>query len=138
MSTHDEEVVREAVRQRYAGFAAAESSCCTPAPTSPSCCSGGESATEDDVSRALGYSDEELAAVPDGANLGLGCGNPQAIAALKPGEVLIDLGSGDAAIAVAHQFLDVGVGVRVGCHADLLFRFGVQDCAARPQQFSVR
>ena len=42
----------------------------------------------------MGYSDAELAAVPDGANLGLGCGNPQAIAALKPGEVVIDLGSG--------------------------------------------
>jgi len=42
----------------------------------------------------MGYSDVELAAVPDGANLGLGCGNPQAIAALKPGETVIDLGSG--------------------------------------------
>ena len=42
----------------------------------------------------MGYSDAELAAVPDGANLGLGCGNPQAIAALKPGEVVVDLGSG--------------------------------------------
>jgi ubiquinone/menaquinone biosynthesis C-methylase UbiE len=42
----------------------------------------------------MGYSDSELAAAPDGANLGLGCGNPQAIAALKPGEVVIDLGSG--------------------------------------------
>ena len=42
----------------------------------------------------MGYSDKELAAVPEGANLGLGCGNPQAIAALKPGEVVVDLGSG--------------------------------------------
>jgi SAM-dependent methyltransferase len=42
----------------------------------------------------MGYSAEELAAVPNGANLGLGCGNPQAIAALKPGEVVVDLGSG--------------------------------------------
>ena len=45
-------------------------------------------------SRQMGYSDTELAAVPEGANLGLGCGNPQAIAALQPGEVVIDLGSG--------------------------------------------
>src|SRR5262249_43993298 len=45
-------------------------------------------------SREMGYSDTELAAVPDGANLGLGCGNPQAIADLKPGETVIDLGSG--------------------------------------------
>ena len=42
----------------------------------------------------MGYSDAELAAVPEGANLGLGCGNPQAIAALKPGETVVDLGSG--------------------------------------------
>ena len=42
----------------------------------------------------MGYSEAELAAVPEGANLGLGCGNPQAIAALKPGEIVIDLGSG--------------------------------------------
>jgi len=42
----------------------------------------------------MGYSEAELAAVPDGANLGLGCGNPQAIAALKPGEIVLDLGSG--------------------------------------------
>ena len=42
----------------------------------------------------MGYSAEELAAVPEGANLGLGCGNPQAIADLKPGETVIDLGSG--------------------------------------------
>ena len=42
----------------------------------------------------MGYSEAELAAVPDGANLGLGCGNPQAIAAMQPGEVVVDLGSG--------------------------------------------
>jgi arsenite methyltransferase len=48
----------------------------------------------DSKSRQMGYSDTELAAVPEGANLGLGCGNPQAIAALQPGEVVIDLGSG--------------------------------------------
>jgi SAM-dependent methyltransferase len=46
------------------------------------------------ASRALGYSDEELGAVPEGADLGLGCGNPQAIAALRPGERVLDLGSG--------------------------------------------
>jgi hypothetical protein len=42
----------------------------------------------------MGYSESELAAVPEGANLGLGCGNPQAIAALRPGEMVTDLGSG--------------------------------------------
>jgi ubiquinone/menaquinone biosynthesis C-methylase UbiE len=47
-----------------------------------------------DKARRVGYSDAELAAVPEGANLGLGCGNPQAIAAMRPGETVVDLGSG--------------------------------------------
>ena len=46
------------------------------------------------ISARLGYSEDELVAVPEGANLGLGCGNPQAIANLKPGETVLDLGSG--------------------------------------------
>jgi 2-polyprenyl-3-methyl-5-hydroxy-6-metoxy-1,4-benzoquinol methylase len=49
---------------------------------------------QSDASVQIGYSPEELAAVPEGANLGLGCGNPQAIAALLPGETVVDLGCG--------------------------------------------
>jgi SAM-dependent methyltransferase len=82
--------IKEMVRARYGGIAAgAASSCCASA-------AGGERAVPafDDKAREMGYSAEELAAVPEGANLGLGCGNPQAIAAMKPGEVVIDLGSG--------------------------------------------
>jgi SAM-dependent methyltransferase len=74
--------IKEMVRARYGGIAAG---------TAASCCGIDPAA---DKSRNLGYSDAELAAVPDGANLGLGCGNPQAIAALRPGETVIDLGSG--------------------------------------------
>jgi SAM-dependent methyltransferase len=82
---------KELVRARYSGIAEAVSaaSCCAPASR---CC--GPSADPASKSREMGYSEAELAAVPDGANLGLGCGNPQAIAALKPGETVIDLGSG--------------------------------------------
>ena len=82
---------KELVRARYGGIAeaAGAASCCTPAS---SCC--GPAADPNSKSREMGYSEAELAAVPDGANLGLGCGNPQAIAALKPGEIVIDLGSG--------------------------------------------
>ena len=78
--------IKEMVRSRYGSIAAASSSCCAPATVllRPG---GGEG-------RPHGLHQAELNAVPEGANLGLGCGNPQAIAALRPGEVLIDLGSG--------------------------------------------
>ena len=83
---HDQ--VRQIVRQQYSRVAESSDACCSSAP---SCC--GTSSPEA-VSQALGYSAHETAAVPDGANMGLGCGNPQAIAALKPGETVLDLGSG--------------------------------------------
>ena len=84
---------KEMVRARYSGIAEATGAADCCAPTS-SCCGDIVPGTPADKSRQMGYSDAELAAVPDGANLGLGCGNPQAIAALKPGEVVVDLGSG--------------------------------------------
>lgn len=90
--TRDKETVLGAVRERYAEVAktGASTSCCEG---SSSCC--GASPTDfDDISARLGYSDEDLAFVPEGANLGLGCGNPQAIAGIQPGEVVLDLGSG--------------------------------------------
>jgi SAM-dependent methyltransferase len=81
------------VRARYAGIAVgASSDCCAPAAAS-SCCRPAPSPVNEKA-RRIGYSEAELAAVPEGANLGLGCGNPQAIAAMKPGEVVLDLGSG--------------------------------------------
>ena len=77
--------IKEMVRTRYGGIAArADTQCCAPA----------SERSLDDKARDIGYSAEELAAVPDGANLGLGCGNPLAIAAMKSGEVVLDLGSG--------------------------------------------
>jgi SAM-dependent methyltransferase len=84
--------IKEMVRARYGNIADASGAadCCAPAV---SCC-GPSTASTDEKSRQMGYSEAELAAVPEGANLGLGCGNPQAIAALQPGEVVIDLGSG--------------------------------------------
>jgi arsenite methyltransferase len=90
----DEQAVKEMVRARYGGIAEAadNGACCGPAVSS--CCGDVAPATSTDKSRQMGYSDTELAAVPEGANLGLGCGNPQAIAAMQPGEVVLDLGSG--------------------------------------------
>jgi SAM-dependent methyltransferase len=89
----EEAQIKEMVRARYGGIAEAvsDAGCCAPAG---SCCGDRAPGTPADKSRQMGYSDAELAAVPDGANLGLGCGNPHAIAALTPGEVVIDFGSG--------------------------------------------
>jgi arsenite methyltransferase len=88
MHPSSSEAIRKAVRKTYGGIASGDqtSGCCG----SSSGCYG---ATES-PSRAIGYSEEELAGVPEGADLGLGCGNPQAIASLNPGERVLDLGSG--------------------------------------------
>ncbi len=83
------EDTKKIVRQGYAKVAKQGSSCCGP---SSSCCGTTDTAT--DISKKIGYTDEELQSIPDGANLGLGCGNPVAIASLKEGETVIDLGSG--------------------------------------------
>jgi SAM-dependent methyltransferase len=83
---HTKEEQRQAVRERYARAAAESEPCC-----GSDCC--GEGSAED-TSRAVGYSARELAEVPDDANLGLGCGNPTALASLRPGEIVLDLGSG--------------------------------------------
>src|SRR5580693_9021369 len=89
----DQADVKERVRARYGSIAetSGTTDCCTPAT---SCCGPSTASTAEGKSRQMGYSEAELAAVPEGANLGLGCGNPQAIAALRPGEVVLDLGSG--------------------------------------------
>ena len=88
----DETEIKEMVRTRYGRIAdaAGSSGCCAPAASS--CC--GPSTDTPDKALQMGYSATDLAAIPEGANLGLGCGNPQAIAALQPGETVVDLGSG--------------------------------------------
>jgi SAM-dependent methyltransferase len=88
----DSPAIKTMVRERYGSIAAAGTAgCCAPAA---SCCAPTTALDAAGKARAMGYSDTELAAIPDGANLGLGCGNPQAIAAMQPGETVIDLGSG--------------------------------------------
>src|SRR6188474_3101818 len=85
MSEQTKDEVRNAVREQYGAVArAAGTTTCTPGCCGPS----------PDASLKLGYSEDDLGAVPEGANMGLGCGNPQAIAALRTGETVIDLGSG--------------------------------------------
>jgi SAM-dependent methyltransferase len=78
----DGDQIKDMVRSRYAEIAVGSAGCC------------GSAATPHEASCGMGYSEVELASVPAGANLGLGCGNPQALAAMQPGEVVVDLGSG--------------------------------------------
>jgi arsenite methyltransferase len=84
-----EEEIKKVVRAGYAEVARRGSSCCA---TSSPCC--GTDKVAQDISKKIGYSEEDLGSVPEGANLGLGCGNPIALASLKEGEVVLDLGSG--------------------------------------------
>lgn len=84
--------IHKTVREHYGSIAKSGSSCCGP---SNACCSG---STDADVSKLIsikiGYSQDDVDQVPEGANLGLGCGNPVALASLKEGETVLDLGSG--------------------------------------------
>jgi SAM-dependent methyltransferase len=82
-----EEKVKKMVRNRYAKIAKTSSSCCARP-----CDCGTQTSLA--ASKRIGYSDEELGSVPEGANMGLGCGNPTALASLKEGERVLDLGSG--------------------------------------------
>ncbi|MCX5644999.1 MAG: methyltransferase domain-containing protein, partial [Phycisphaerae bacterium] len=80
------ERIRETVREGYGKIAKTGGTC-----GSASCCGSG---TAKQVAHVVGYSDADLAALPEGANMGLSCGNPTALASLKAGEVVLDLGSG--------------------------------------------
>ncbi|MFZ3385533.1 MAG: arsenite methyltransferase [Candidatus Methanoperedens sp.] len=84
-----EEDIKKNVREGYAKIATKGTSCCSPVT---SCC--GSKGRVVEISKSIGYGEDEIEAVPEGANLGLGCGNPVAMASLKSGETVLDLGSG--------------------------------------------
>lgn len=113
MTKHRNDDIRTAVRKAYGSIATAGKPGCGCSATS--CCGTPAEATAADISRGLGYSADDVATIPEGANMGLGCGNPQTIAALKPGETVLDLGSGGgfdcflAARAVGEQGRVIGV-----------------------------
>jgi len=86
----EDKEIKKIVRDGYARIAVQGSTCC--GPVNSSCCGNLTSANE--ISKNLGYTDAELMTVPEGSNLGLGCGNPTGIASLKEGEIVLDLGSG--------------------------------------------
>jgi SAM-dependent methyltransferase len=107
--------VRAAVREQYAKVANS---------TGTTCCAPGCCGPDAGASLQLGYSAEEIAAVPEGANMGLGCGNPQAIAALRPGETVLDLGAGGGfdCFLAAKQVAPTGHVIGVDMTPDMISR----------------
>ncbi|MBL6946725.1 MAG: arsenite methyltransferase [Rhodospirillales bacterium] len=100
-----DEKLRAAVRENYGAVARDKSSgcgpstgsgasCCGAAPSEASSCCGPAPSGAGDLSRNAGYGDSEITSVPTDSNMGLGCGNPTAIASLRPGDTVLDLGSG--------------------------------------------
>ena len=97
MQNLSKEEIRQTVNEHYSKIAEKENGCC-----GENCCTVDGTCS---TSEANGYSTEELASLPEGADLGLGCGNPTGIASIKPGETVLDLGSGagiDCFIASKH------------------------------------
>ncbi|MCK5567046.1 MAG: arsenite methyltransferase [Actinomycetia bacterium] len=86
--------IKKIVRENYGKMATQGSSCCGPQTSCGPTTSCGGTGVATDVSKSIGYTDEDIGVVPEGANLGLGCGNPIALASLKEGETVLDLGSG--------------------------------------------
>jgi SAM-dependent methyltransferase len=86
--SNDSETIRASVREGYGQIAKSGGSCCGPAR---SCCG---TAGAEALAASVGYAASDLSALPEGANMGLSCGNPTAIAELQPGETVLDLGSG--------------------------------------------
>ena len=136
METRDKEEIRQAVRERYgkvaisnsmAAIAGPETSCCGQSGTSTenasagSCC-GSSEITSQQLSTLMGYSKEEIGSVPEGANMGLGCGNPVALVSLKAGETVVDLGSGGGfdCFLAAKQVGDAGRVIGVDMTPDML------------------
>lgn len=84
-----EKEIKKIVKEGYAKIVRNQNSCCNQVS---SCC--GSTNLAQDISKKVGYTDAEINAVPEGANLGLGCGNPVALASLRENEIVLDLGSG--------------------------------------------
>lgn len=107
--------IRKAVRKSYGRIAKSAEGCCC----NPSSYCGPSKISAEDISISMGYSNNDVFSVPEGANMGLGCGNPQAIASLQPGETVLDLGSGPgfdcflAAKAVGAKGYVIGVDMTV-------------------------
>ncbi|MCL2149367.1 MAG: arsenite methyltransferase [Dehalococcoidia bacterium] len=89
-----QEEIHKTVREQYGKIAKQSGSCCGESAQQITNCCGANTGAVAGISKKLGYSDQDLNMVPESANLGLGCGNPVALASLKKGEIVLDLGSG--------------------------------------------
>jgi SAM-dependent methyltransferase len=136
MDKATKEVIRQVVRERYGKIANAGSevpgisssvSCCGESGTAAgknsaaSCCAGSD-VTSEQMSALMGYSNDDLVSVPEGANMGLGCGNPVALASLQPGETVVDLGCGGGfdCFLAAKQVGETGKVIGVDMTPDML------------------
>ncbi|MEE9495090.1 MAG: arsenite methyltransferase [Desulfobacterales bacterium] len=136
MQTKDKEEIRQAVRESYGKIAKAGNivagisptlSCCGESNTSAgttaaSSCCGGPEVTTEQISALMGYSKEDFHSVIEGANMGLGCGNPVALASLKSGETVVDLGAGGGfdCFLAAKQVGETGQVIGVDMTPDML------------------
>lgn len=117
MKTPNNADVRKAVSKTYGKIAKEDKGCgCS--------CSCGEQSPTQDATQAIGYSSEDITSVPEGANMGLGCGNPQAIANLKEGETVVDLGSGGGfdCFLAARQVGESGYVIGVDMTSEMIAR----------------
>lgn len=115
----NKEETRDFIRSRYADIAANNSAGCG---CSAGCCGNSPSLTANDISKSIGYSDEDVTGIPDAANMGLGCGNPIAIAALKKGETVLDLDSGGGfdCFLARRQVGETGIVIGVDMTPDMI------------------
>ena len=120
METKNPEEIRRSVRNRYGEIAKKETSGCGCSALS-SCC-GTSLGPIEKMSQAFGYTKEQTDSAPEGANMGLGCGNPVALASLKPGETVVDLGSGGGfdCFLAAKQVGDTGRVIGVDMTPDMV------------------
>ena len=112
------DAVRQAVREGYARIAQSGSPCCE----NTSCCSPGTSGEA--TAQRIGYSDQELGGLPEGAKMGLSCGNPTALVLLTPGETVLDLGSGGGldAFVAARKVAPTGHAIGVDMTPEMVSR----------------
>jgi arsenite methyltransferase len=138
--TVDDDTVRAQVREVYAQVAKADNASQATGNASGCCGVSDDAGINALISTRLGYSQSDLDRVPRGADMGLGCGNPQAIAALKPGEVVVDLGAGGGfdCFLAAHEVGTEGRVIGIDMTPDMLSKARTNAARGRFTQVEFR